>query len=392
MEVHQYGNFKLLVMQKLQLRSLKKIPVGFLKYLKGHKNEHAILRRGSKQWRVKVNGRRFEAGWAEFAQKHGLQLGDVLIFRHDGNMEFEVTIFDSSGSVREYLQEKVHTTVEETSKNFEFEEKPSPSIKLSNKASSHAEATSLDKLSFGQSHFVCTIRPYCLSKSFLFLPQQFAKANGLTNKKCNLIIRDGRQRSWNLKLSSSRRPRVYIIGDGLRKFIVDNCLKEGDRIMFEVVTNGETPIWKFQVVTNGGTPIREFQDIRKKPSNMSPLNAQVSTTYGDDNDLPYFISTIKPYCTKKSVLYLPLDFVKSNGLMDRKCELILKNEEDRSWSVWLGREGRHFGIVRGWSKFRTANGLQVGDTYKFELIKNGEKPIAHFHCKYSEKVSKREGQ
>ncbi|XP_019261612.1 PREDICTED: B3 domain-containing protein REM10-like [Nicotiana attenuata] len=373
-----------------------KIPVGFLKYLKGHKNEHAILRRGSKQWRVKVNGRRFEADWADFAQQHDLQLGDVLIFRHEGNMEFEVTIFYSSGSVREYLQEEVHT-VEETSKN-EFEEKASPSIKLSNKASSHAEATTLDKLPFGQSHFVCTIRPYCLSKGFLFLPQQFAKANGLTNKKCDLIIRDGRQRSWNLKLSSSRRPRVYIIGDGLRKFIVDNCLKEGDRIMFEVVTNGKIPIWKFQVVTNGGTPIREFQDIRKKPSNMSPLNAKVSTstsTSGDGHDLhlPYFISNIKPYCTKKSVLYLPLDFLKSNGLMDRKCEMILKNEEDRSWSVWLGREGRHFGIVSGWSKFRTVNGLQVGDAYKFELIKNGEKPIAHFHCKYSEKVAKRgEGQ
>nr|XP_018625362.1 B3 domain-containing protein REM9-like [Nicotiana tomentosiformis] len=235
-----------------------KIPVGFLKYLKEYKNEHAILRRGSKQWAVKVNGRRFEAGWVEFAQKHGLQLGDMLIFRHEGKMEFEVVIFDSSGSVREYLQEEVHT-VEETSKNFEFEEKPSPSIKSSNMASSHAEAATHAKLPFGQSHFVCTIRSYCLSKGFLCLPQQFAKPNGLTNKKCDLIIRDGRQRSWNLKLSFSRRPRVYIIGDGLRKFIVDNCLEEGDRIMLEVVTNGETPIWRFQVVTNGGTPIRKFQ-------------------------------------------------------------------------------------------------------------------------------------
>nr|XP_016469436.1 PREDICTED: B3 domain-containing protein REM10-like [Nicotiana tabacum] len=235
-----------------------KIPVGFLKYLKEYKNEHAILRRGSKQWAVKVNGRRFEAGWVEFAQKHGLQLGDMLIFRHEGKMEFEVVIFDSSGSVREYLQEEVHT-VEETSKNFEFEEKPSPSIKSSNMASSHTEAATHAKLPFGQSHFVCTIRSYCLSKGFLCLPQQFAKPNGLTNKKCDLIIRDGRQRSWNLKLSFSRRPRVYIIGDGLRKFIVDNCLEEGDRIMLEVVTNGETPIWRFQVVTNGGTPIRKFQ-------------------------------------------------------------------------------------------------------------------------------------
>ncbi|OIT02263.1 PREDICTED: B3 domain-containing protein REM10-like [Nicotiana attenuata] len=366
-----------------------KIPTGFLKYLKGYDHiEHAILRSGSKQWRVKVSGCRFEAGWADFAQQHDLQLGDLLIFRHEGNMEFEVTIFDSSGIVREYAEylqeekegEAAHT-FGETSEDFEFEEKPSPGIKSSNKVSSHAEAAT---------HFECTIRPYCLSRSFLILPQQFA--NSLTNKKCYLILRDERQRTWNLKLSSNCQKRVYI-GGGWRKFIADNRLKEGDRIMFELVTDGGTSIWKFQVVSDAETPMEKSQDIRKKPSNMSPLNAKVSTsTSGDDNDLPYFISTIKPYCTKKSVLYFPLDFAKSNGLMNRKCEMILKDEEQRSWTVWLGRDSHHFGIINGWSKFRTANGLQVGDTFKFELIKNEEIPIAHLHCKYSEKVAKREGQ
>ncbi|KAF3670454.1 putative acetylajmalan esterase-like [Capsicum annuum] len=60
--------------------------------------------------------------------------------------------------------------------------------------------------------------------------------------------------------------------------------------------------------------------------------------------------------------------------------MILKDEAERCWSVWLGRLGTNFGITRGWTKFRTENGLQVGDAYKFELIKNGEIPIAHFHC------------
>ncbi|KAF3669027.1 putative zinc finger A20 and AN1 domain-containing stress-associated protein 8-like [Capsicum annuum] len=73
-------------------------------------------------------------------------------------------------------------------------------------------------------------------------------------------------------------------------------------------------------------------------------------------------------------------FAKSNGLMNRNCEMILKGEVQRCCSVWLGRTGNHFGIIHGWTKFRAENGLQVGDVYKFELIKNGEIPIAHFHC------------
>ncbi|KAH0725463.1 hypothetical protein KY284_001328 [Solanum tuberosum] len=70
--------------------------------------------------------------------------------------------------------------------------------------------------------------------------------------------------------------------------------------------------------------------------------------------------------------------------------MVLKDEVQRCWSVWIGRVGCHFGIIRGWTKFRVENGLRVGDAYKFELIKNGEIPIAQFHCKYSGKVAKRE--
>ncbi|XP_070019457.1 B3 domain-containing protein REM3-like [Nicotiana sylvestris] len=119
------------------------------------------------------------------------------------------------------------------------QDKPSPRIKLSNKASSHVEAAT--KKPFGQSYFKCTLGEYCLSSGFL----------------SGLIIRDKRQRLWNFKLNSWKNKTEAYIGDGWRKFIVDNSLKKGDRVMFEVVTNGETPIWKFQVVTDGETPVRD---------------------------------------------------------------------------------------------------------------------------------------
>ncbi|XP_059315655.1 B3 domain-containing protein REM6-like [Lycium ferocissimum] len=97
-----------------------KIPTGFLKYLKGHSHiKRAVLRSDGKKWLVKLNGYRLEDGWKKFVEELNLQLGDLLIFRHEGDMEFEVSIFDSSHLDREYGAEEARTPGE-TSKKREF--------------------------------------------------------------------------------------------------------------------------------------------------------------------------------------------------------------------------------------------------------------------------------
>ncbi|KAJ8538802.1 hypothetical protein K7X08_030098 [Anisodus acutangulus] len=333
-----------------------RIPVGFLKYLKGHNQyEYAILKRAGKKWKVKVNGYRLEDGnWKEFVEENDVQLGFILVFRHEGNMKFEVSIFDSSHCDREYaeyLQEQETHTGEEISKKFKFKE-----------AANHN--------GFGQSQFECIVRPYCISKCYLRLPKKFAMANGLINKRCGVIIRDQRQRSWNLRLVT-HNSIVHVVG-GWREFRVANDLKEGDYMMFEVVANGEKPIWKFHVI-----------DLRLKISDVTTPKSQVAASTSADAN-PHFISTIKPYTIRKAVLYLPMDFVKSNGLMDRS-EMILVDEKQRLWLAQLGRIQRHFGITSGWRQFIKTNGVHVGDTYKFELTNNGTVPIVHFHCKYTGK-------
>lgn len=92
---------------------------------------------------------------------------------------------------------------------------------------------------------VCTLFDLIIHKSFQLIPKEFASANGLFNiKKRDLLVRDERQRSWNVILRSYNNNFVYL-KDGWNKIRDANCLKEGDRIMFEVVTNGNKPIWKF---------------------------------------------------------------------------------------------------------------------------------------------------
>lgn len=80
-------------------------------------------------------------------------------------------------------------------------------------------------------------------KPFQYVPTKFALANRPTYKKGDMIIRDERERSWKVKLCSFG-DSVCIKG-GWHEFCDANCLKEGDCIMFEVVSNGKKTIWKY---------------------------------------------------------------------------------------------------------------------------------------------------
>ncbi|PHU08824.1 hypothetical protein BC332_20684 [Capsicum chinense] len=332
----------------------KKIPKGFLKYLKGHSHiERAILKRTGKKWLVKLNGRRLEDGWEKFAGELSLRLGDLVIFRHEGDMEFEVSIFDSSECEREDGAEENNRTPEETSNKFEFKDatgKPKPKITSQCKAFSDLEAAK-DML-LGRPHFISTVKPYWMSMSMIHVPKLFARESELSGRKCGIMIRD-EERSWPFSLFY--RGRHTFIGGEWRKFCAANLLKEGDRILFEIFSNGEKPVLKIY-----GNHLKAVAGRRVKTPDVAALKLQVpASTSADAN--PHFISTIKSYSITNSALYLPTAFAKSTGLMSGGCEIILIDEKHRSWSMWLGRMDCHFGIRRGWDKFLKANGLQVGD-------------------------------
>lgn len=45
----------------------------------------------------------FRKGWRAFAKHHSLQFGDMLIFHHVHNSEFDVDVVDKSGTPKETL-------------------------------------------------------------------------------------------------------------------------------------------------------------------------------------------------------------------------------------------------------------------------------------------------
>ncbi|KAM3379488.1 B3 domain-containing protein REM10 isoform X2 [Capsicum galapagoense] len=349
----------------MELNAGYKIPISFSKYLKGINQEHAILRRAGKKWRVKVNRRLLGEGWAKFVEEHDLQLGDLLIFRHEGALEFEVSVFDSNQFERKYKQipKGVNEAGEEIDHNCKFTsqakttEKSKLDIKSPHKVFPKVEAE--ENMPLGRPHFIYTITPYCLSRDHVQLPTPFARDNGLAERKCMITIRD-ELRSWKLILYSSGA-HTYISGTW-RKFCITNCLKEGDQIMLEIVANGKNPILRFYDLRANASLQSEGKkpnlDAKRVSSRRKSANVLASTSANADSQL---VTVIKPYAVIRPLLYLPSAFARPNGLM-RRCKMILRDEKGRSWSVQLGPVGPRFGITKGWRQFREANAVQVGDT------------------------------
>ncbi|KAM3270580.1 hypothetical protein P3S67_028782 [Capsicum chacoense] len=229
-------------------------------------------------------------------------------------------------------------------------DKPNPNIVSTRKAFPNKESATHNY--FGKSHFVCIVKPYCLTRNYLYLPKRFARANGLIDKKCGLVIRDERHRSWNLRLDTNNAG-LYI-GEGWREFCVDNDMKVRDCIKFEVVTNGEKPILKFH---GAGT---------HKPFGQS-----------------HFVCIVRPYCFVNDSLVIPTKFALANGLSNKRCDLIIRDERERSWNVKLHSSGNSVYIRGGCHEFRDANCLKEGDCIIFEVVSNGNTPIWKYNGKFS---------
>ncbi|KAG5412334.1 hypothetical protein IGI04_008653 [Brassica rapa subsp. trilocularis] len=81
-------------------RRSKAIPLDFYsKHIQGAEiNKPWKLRSDAsdKIWEVIREGRTLTKGWKEFTEAHDLRIGDIVIFKHEGDMVFHVTPFGPS--------------------------------------------------------------------------------------------------------------------------------------------------------------------------------------------------------------------------------------------------------------------------------------------------------
>ncbi|KAK3015151.1 hypothetical protein RJ639_005931 [Escallonia herrerae] len=340
-----------------------------------------MLRRGNQTWPVKINDGLFENGWTKFACDNEVEEGYFLVFRHEGHMVFDVMVFEPSSYEKEYQipvapcspSEAKETTPAQSTKEYKFND---PMLDFVERViqGSNMYRKRKDIMSLGEAkatssrlrhhpYFLSTVTPDSFNRRYLLIQAKFGRLHGLSYRRCEIILMFENQTSWPATLRY--KGSTSLIGRGCREFFIGNGIKEGESFKLELIKNGKKPILNFS---------------RLKKMKVTTCNqGKAINNSTPDCHLSYFESTLTRYNITNSVLYLPNKFTRTNGL--NNGVMILRDEKQRSWPVEMRDAGSYVYIGHGWSDFCIANDLNEGDSFKFELIKKGKKPIVKFTVK-----------
>ncbi|VVB10217.1 unnamed protein product [Arabis nemorensis] len=150
------------------------IPVAFvLKHFEGSsQGKTAELRSDASEitWKVKIDRRRISDGWQDFALAHDLRVGDIVVFRHEGELVFHVSPLGPSFCEIHYGEDcDEEDKIEKVSRKKKRPE------------------TEADPHSPDQSSFVATVTASNLRRGTLYLPKAFVMSNGLM-KKVEIVL------------------------------------------------------------------------------------------------------------------------------------------------------------------------------------------------------------
>lgn len=72
-----------------------------------------------------------------------------------------------------------------------------------------------------------------------------------------------------------------------------------------------------------------------------------------------------------------MKFARTNGLINRNCDMDVVDEKGKSWLTTLCTIDRV--CIRGLKHILAATALKKGDEILLELVENGEKPLMNLH-------------
>ncbi|KAJ4881494.1 B3 domain-containing protein REM9 [Raphanus sativus] len=179
----------------------------FSKHIEGKTNQKTWKLRSDasdQTWEVIQEGRTLTGGWKDFTTAHDLTIGDIVIFKHEGDMVFHATPFGPS--CREIQYTHPHIIKEEA--------------EVDDAAMIHGQ---------------CLLSPITT-----YLPVGATSSTAL-NKQCQeMILVNKEGNSWTVSFRFSESGGKYYITRGWKKFCVDNRSDIGDLFVFNLVGDGKT--------------------------------------------------------------------------------------------------------------------------------------------------------
>ncbi|EOA16407.1 hypothetical protein CARUB_v10004562mg [Capsella rubella] len=329
-------------------------------------------------WIIKMDGRRLSKGWEKFAEAHNLQVGDILVFRHEGNLLFHVTTFGQSSCEIRYSY---------SSQKDDKDVKDKTGKVTTVKKTARNECSSVD------TDFVVPVTASNQRLDSVCLPRGFTNSSGLS-KLCNeMILMDEKGRPSKIKLCYKESTNRFCASRGWRAFCCKNGHQTGCFLRLILVRNGKTPVLrvfplerdedniakcskktnqevehesvKEEMKVDSGKLIRD-RLVKKDPKSLCSSSHDTS-----------FVVPVTASNQRLDSFNLPKGLTTSSGLSKLCKEIVFMDERGRTSILNLSydKSSCRFKVRRGWRAFCCRNGHEIGSFLKLILVRNGKTPI-----------------
>uniref|UniRef100_A0A803M5X9 TF-B3 domain-containing protein n=1 Tax=Chenopodium quinoa TaxID=63459 RepID=A0A803M5X9_CHEQI len=304
----------------------------------------ALLRdKNKKIWDVKIelinNKVQFKDGWEKFCNDHDLQIGDFLVFMHQGYWVFDVFVFDSTAYVHVGLSREVNNNV-------------------------------LEQRNMGSRPSTFVLQNCSYESVALPIPKPINIGVGSEIEEDKMILlRDKSKKIWDVNIELSKNKVQF--KDGWEKFCQDHNLQIGDFLELK---------YQGYLVFDVSVIVDPTAHVDERLSNRTENNkVQEQKNIGfDPTGHPYCTFVLMNHSYKSAQLFIPLEFARKNGL-DKRQYVGIIDEKGRKWVLpfkYTKGKYAYIGKLRG---LYGANGFKIGDFVILELIQSEKEPVIRFH-------------
>ncbi|XP_058180021.1 B3 domain-containing transcription factor VRN1-like [Rhododendron vialii] len=351
-----------------------RIPLKFISQYGKNVGNHVFLKVPSGAvWKVELersNGVVWMCnGWKEFAKYYSIGFGHLLVFRYDGNCNFNVLIFDTSASEIAYPVSATHG--EQTNIN----------CNRNSKIPVTEEVIEIDD----------SVETYNTKREETYGRGETEKLGVRTRQKTRkaAYYRGNIEKNVSVKISDDSLVRDSSVSERERahaKFGMENNSNKQEFPLNFKSKGLKLPNQKKDAKTEieteqctGGTYIGERRYQSQIAVQMLSATANINSRALEraryfKSKKPFFMVRLQPsYVSCNYSMNVPLKFLKKY-LRDNQKNISLRISDGTTWLVRFYAGALNGKRNLGWGPFVRDNNLKVGDICVFELISTGIEP------------------
>ncbi|KAI8542287.1 hypothetical protein RHMOL_Rhmol08G0127200 [Rhododendron molle] len=314
-------------------------------------------------------------GWKEFAKYYSIGFGHLLVFRYDGNCNFNVLIFDTSASEIEYPVKATHD--EQTNINGNGNSIPATE-----------EVIEIDD----------SVETLGVMPCATFNTKTEEIYGRYEIEKFGIQTRQKTRQASNYRANIEKDVSVKILDDSL---VRDSPVSERERANTESGMENNVQEFPPDILSKGLKLPNQKKDVKTEIGSSFPEEGTVGKSIGQrqhqsqipalsvtanmnsralerardfKSKKPFFTVHMQPsYISGKFCLSMPLNFVKKY-IGHHHENISLKISDGTIWSVRFYRRSMNAQRSLAWHQFARDNNLKVGDICIFELMSKGIEP------------------